>query len=152
MDNKTGAAGDSIVLERPIPRISIAAFCDGKDTVAMMESAAADRRMSKAHVAIQPGGVSGAMCFFALKQTPDLLIVETQSEGDACLRELDQLANVCGDKTKVVVIGRSNDIRLYRELARRGVSEYLFCPLCRYKSSKRSPAFIPVRIRRRSGA
>jgi pilus assembly protein CpaE len=29
----------------------------------------------------------------------------------------------------VVVVGRANDIRLYRELARRGVSEYLVAPL-----------------------
>ena len=45
------------------------------------------------------------------------------------LAELDQLANVCSDTTKVVVIGGANDIRLYRELARRGISEYLVTPV-----------------------
>jgi pilus assembly protein CpaE len=133
MNNKTGAAtdgaaGGAMTQERPVPRISIAVFCDTKDTLTSVESAAADRRLSKAHIAVNPGGVSGAMCFFALKQTPDLLIVETQHEGDAVLQELDQLATVCDEKTKVMVIARTNDIRLYRELARRGISEYLLAP------------------------
>src|SRR5207344_1794238 len=39
-----------------------------------------------------------------------------------------QLANVCDETTKVIVVGRSNDVQLYRELVRRGVSEYLVGP------------------------
>ena len=124
-----GAAGGAASQERLVPRISIAAFCDTPDSFATMEAAAADRRLSKAHIAIGQGGISGAMSSFAMKQTPDLLVVETNSEGDTVLRELDQLATVCDEKTKVLVVGRTNDILLYRELARRGVSEYLLAPL-----------------------
>jgi pilus assembly protein CpaE len=45
------------------------------------------------------------------------------------LWEVDQLAEVCDAGTKVVVVGATNDILLFRELMRRGVSEYLVAPL-----------------------
>ena len=128
MNKGTGAVngGGAGVL---VPRISIAAFCAQNETLSVMQNAASDRRLSKAHVLVQPEGISGAITHFAHKPSPDVLIVETQNEGEAVFAELDQLANVCGDKTKVLVIGRANDIRLYRELARRGVSEYLVSPV-----------------------
>ena len=45
------------------------------------------------------------------------------------LESLDRLAGVCDPDTKVVVIGHVNDVLLYRELMRRGVSEYLIAPV-----------------------
>jgi pilus assembly protein CpaE len=36
---------------------------------------------------------------------------------------------VCDPATKVIIVGRVNDVELYRELMRRGVSEYLVAPL-----------------------
>ena len=69
------------------------------------------------------------MEYFNEHPTPNLLIVETRSQGAAVLAELDRLAKVCDESTKVIVIGRVNDVQLYRELVRRGVSEYLVAPL-----------------------
>ena len=45
------------------------------------------------------------------------------------LGELDRLAEVCDPGTKVIVIGHVNDVLLYRELLRRGVSEYVVAPV-----------------------
>jgi pilus assembly protein CpaE len=115
--------------ERPVPRISIEAFCEFPDTDAALQHAATDRRLSKAHLGIHTGGVKEAFAYFKQNQTPNLLIVETRGQGDAVLQELEQLAVVCDESTKVIVIGRSNDVHLYRELVRRGVSEYLVGPL-----------------------
>jgi pilus assembly protein CpaE len=115
--------------ERPVPRISIEAFCEFPDTDAALQHAATDRRLSKAHLGIHTGGVKEAVQYFKQNQTPNLLIVETRLQGDAVLQELEQLAVVCDESTKVIVIGRSNDVHLYRELVRRGVSEYLVGPL-----------------------
>jgi len=56
-------------------------------------------------------------------------VVETKLHGEEALLELDRLAEVCDPATKVVVVGRSNDVELYRELMRRGASEYLVAPL-----------------------
>ena len=114
--------------ERPVPRIAIEAFCEFPDTTAALQGAAADRRLSKAHFAVRPGGVAEAVAFFSQNQTPNLLIVETQAQGAGVLAELEKLAAVCDESTKVIVIGRSNDVQLYRELVRRGVSEYLVGP------------------------
>jgi len=115
--------------ERPVPRISISAFCGFPDTVEALTSASADRRLSKTHVAIHSGGIEEAAAHFSQNQTPNLLIVETAEQGEAVLGALERLAKVCDESTKVVVIGRLNDVHLYRELVRRGVSEYLVGPL-----------------------
>jgi pilus assembly protein CpaE len=115
--------------ERPVPRISIHAFCEFPDTGAALQRAAADRRLSKANVTVQLGGLQAAVERHSGSVTPNLLIVETRLQGKAALDEIDRLAEVCDPTTKVVIVGRVNDVELYRELIRRGVSEYLVAPL-----------------------
>jgi len=115
--------------ERPVPRISIHAFCEFPDTGAALQRAAADRRLSKAQLEVQLGGMHAATELYTGQVTPNLLIVETKLQGRAAIEEVDRLAEVCDPATKVIVIGRINDVELYRELIRRGVSEYLVAPL-----------------------
>jgi pilus assembly protein CpaE len=115
--------------ERPVPRISIHAFCEFPDTGASLQRAGADRRLSKAHLTVQLGGISAAVEHYNGQVTPNLLVVETKLNGQDALAELDRLAEVCDPATKVIVIGRVNDVELYRELMRRGASEYLVAPL-----------------------
>ncbi|HJR56011.1 MAG TPA: AAA family ATPase [Rhizomicrobium sp.] len=115
--------------ERPVPRISIHAFCEFPDTGAALQRAAADRRLSKAHLQVQLGGIAAAVEHYTGQVTPNLLIVETRLTGQEALGELDALAEVCDPATKVIVVGRVNDVSLYRELMRRGASEYLVAPL-----------------------
>ena len=115
--------------ERPVPRISIHAFCEFPDTGAALQRAGGDRRLSKAHLQVQLGGINAAIEHYTGQITPNLLIVETKLSGAEALGELDRLAEVCDPATKVVVVGRVNDVELYRELMRRGASEYLVGPL-----------------------
>jgi pilus assembly protein CpaE len=115
--------------ERPVPRISIHAFCEFPDTGAALQRAGGDRRLSKAHLQVQLGGVNAAVDHYRGQITPNLLIVETKLSGPQALSELDRLAEVCDPATKVIVVGRSNDVELYRELMRRGASEYLIAPV-----------------------
>ena len=115
--------------ERPVPRISIHAFCEFPDTGAALQRAAADRRLGKAHLTAQLGGLQAAVDHYRGSVTPNLLVVETRLQGKAAMEEVDRLAEVCDPSTKVVVVGRVNDVELYRELMRRGVSEYLVAPL-----------------------
>jgi pilus assembly protein CpaE len=60
--------------------------------------------------------------------TPNVIILETDGRTDI-LAGLDQLAGVCDAGTRVVVVGRMNDVLLYRELVRRGVSDYVLAPV-----------------------
>ena len=115
--------------ERPVPRISIHAFCEFPDTAAALQRATTDRRLAKAHVTVELGGIRGAVEQFTGQLTPNLLIVETRLQGREALDEIDRMAEVCDPTTKVVIVGRVNDVELYRDLIRRGVSEYLVAPV-----------------------
>jgi pilus assembly protein CpaE len=48
---------------------------------------------------------------------------------DGILTGLDSLAEVCDPGSRVIVVGRVNDVTLYRDLMKRGVSEYLVAPI-----------------------
>lgn len=114
---------------RPIPRITIQAFCDTPEIAGTIETAASDRRMSRAHVKVHTGGLGAAAEFYRSAPTPNLIMVESRLPFDEMVGTLDGLAEVCDAGTKVMVIGHSNDVRLYRELLKRGVSEYLVAPV-----------------------
>lgn len=119
---------DSDVIQ-PVPRISIEAFCERPETGALIHHAGSDRRLSRAHVKVELGGLAGAIERFHDESTPNLLIVETGMRGPQLFAQLEELASVCDGDTKLVIIGAANDIALYRELIRRGVSEYLVPPM-----------------------
>ncbi|WP_244635604.1 AAA family ATPase [Chthonobacter albigriseus] len=113
---------------RPIPRIAIQAFCETPEVASVLERAAADRRMAKTHVKIHMGGIEAATDFYGSAPTPNLLFVESTKGRDAVLDAVDRLAGVCDPGTKVILIGTTNDVLLYRELLRRGVSDYMVVP------------------------
>ncbi len=115
--------------ERPVPRISIHGFCEFPDTGAALQRAASDRRLAKAHVQVELGGLQAALDHYAGQATPNLLLIETRLQGKEAVVEIERLAEVCDAATKVLIVGRTNDVELYRELMRRGVSEYLVAPL-----------------------
>lgn len=114
---------------RPIPRISIQAFCEYGATAEIVRIAAEDRRLAKAHVNVHMGGIEAAVLHYQQNPTPNLIVLESSLPRDHLLAELDRLAENCDPGTKVVIIGQVNDVTLYRELLRRGVSEYLVEPV-----------------------
>lgn len=114
---------------RPIPRISIQAFCEVQDTAQAMQVAAEDRRLAKAHVSVHMGGVAAAVAYYQESPTPNLIIIESSMQRGDVLAELDRLAECCDAGTKVIVVGHFNDVMLYRDLLKRGVSEYLVAPV-----------------------
>ena len=116
-------------VEVSIPRIAVHVFAERQDTLAAAERAGQDRRMARATTQIRIGGVSAAVAAYQGEPTPPLIIVECLKDPQTLLWEIDQLAEVCDAGTKVVVIGATNDILLFRELMRRGVSEYLVAPV-----------------------
>jgi pilus assembly protein CpaE len=113
----------------PAPRVSVQAFCETVETAAAVQAAGEDRRLGRAHLKIQMGGIVAANEAYSTSPTPNVIVIETDGRGNEILTGLDQLANVCDAGTRVVVIGRLNDVLLYRELIRRGVSDYLIAPV-----------------------
>ena len=114
---------------RPVPRISIQAFCETEGVAAPVERVAADRRMAKAHLKVHMGGIATAIEFYHQAQTPNLIIVESREEPKQLIAALTRLSEVCDPTSKVVVIGHYNDVGLYRELIRYGISEYIVAPV-----------------------
>jgi len=112
----------------PAPRVSVQAFCETTATAEAMQSAGLDRRLAKAHLTIKMGGVDAAIETYRSVPTPNVIILETEGSNDI-LAGLDQLATVCDAGTRVVVIGNENDVAPYRELVRRGVSDYVVGPV-----------------------
>jgi pilus assembly protein CpaE len=93
-----------------------------------VQSAGEDRRLGKAHLTVQMGGMAAAVETYHTVPTPNVIILETEGRSDI-LAGLDQLATVCDAGTRVVVIGSVNDVAPYRELVRRGVNDYVIGPV-----------------------
>ena len=114
---------------RPLPRISVHAFCESEAMLRAMERCGQDRRMAKVSLKISSASIAAAANMFASAPTPNLLILETSTEPRGIMEELAPLAEVCDPSTKVIIVGRYNDIALYRELIRNGISEYMVGPV-----------------------
>ncbi len=113
----------------PAPRVSVQAFCETVETAAAVQSAGEDRRMAKAHLKIQMGGATAAAEAYRSSPTPNVILIESESRAADILGNLDRLAEVCDPGTRVIVIGRINDVGFYRELTKRGISDYLIAPI-----------------------
>jgi pilus assembly protein CpaE len=114
---------------RPVPRISIQAFCETDGVSGPIERAGEDRRMAKAHLKVHMGGIETAIEFYRSAPTPNLILLESRNEPKELLESLRKLSEVCDPSSKVVIIGHYNDVWLYRELIRSGISEYVVAPV-----------------------
>ena len=113
----------------PAPRVSVQAFCDAVETAASVQAAGEDRRLAKVHLKAKMGGIAAALEAYRNSPTSNVVIIESEHPGPDLLAGLDSLAEVCDVGTRVLVIGRHNDVTLYRELLRRGISDYLISPV-----------------------
>ena len=112
----------------PVPRVSIQAFCETPEAASVIQAAIGDRRMSKAHVKQNMGGAAAAVEAYRNAPTPNVIVIEATSDRDLLVEQLDELSQYCDAGTKVIIVGKVNDIVLYRQLIARGVSEYLVLP------------------------
>ena len=114
----------------PVPRISIQAFCDRRRD--RRRDAGGERRPAHDQGASQGadgrhrGGDRGLS---RLRRRRTSSSSSRTAAARSCSNGLDTLAEVCDAGTRVIVVGHLNDIVLYRELVRRGVSDYLIAPV-----------------------
>lgn len=120
---------DGTMVMKPVPRITIHAFCEQPATGSAIQRAGEDRRLAKAHLTVHMGGIPAAIEQYRQSATPNLIMVEARVSGPELFAQLASLAEVCDAGTKVIVIGHMNDVSLYREMIRQGVNEYLVAPL-----------------------
>lgn len=122
------AAADIATGARLVPRITVQAFCENTQTAQLVEAVLQDRRMSKVALTTHNGGVEGAIETYKSNPTPNLVIVESTLTPGAIIAALGRLSEVCDAATRVIVLGHVNDVLLYRELIRSGISEYVVLP------------------------
>jgi pilus assembly protein CpaE len=113
----------------PAPRVSAQAFCERVETAASVQAAGEDRRLAKVHLQVKMGGIAAAVEAYRNAPTSNVIIIESENPGADLMGGLDALAEVCDAGTRVLVIGHHNDVLLYRELLRRGISDYLISPV-----------------------
>ena len=127
--NLLGEKSDCVVEMFRVPQITLHSFCDSPEMIGTMERTVADRRMSRAHARVHPGGVAAALDLYRKTRSPNVVVIESRAAVTDLHIQLDALANVCVPGTKLIVIGYANDVALYRELLFRGVSEYMVAPI-----------------------
>jgi pilus assembly protein CpaE len=120
------AAGSPLL---SIPKVDIAVFCTSEDVAAAVRTAAIDRRMARATVTVKEGGSREATALYGGVTSPNLVVIENNDDKARLMQALEALAVECVTGTKVIVVGRSNDIGLYKTLLDAGVSDYLLAPL-----------------------
>ena len=113
---------------KALPQIAIHAFCDRQETAGIINETTRDWRMKRTNVKIYMGGLSAAIEYYHKENTPSLILIESGMRGSELFNQLEELASVCDAGTKVVIIGAANDIRLYRQLMEKGVSDYMVPP------------------------
>src|ERR1700731_5244301 len=79
----------------PAPRVSVQAFCETVETAAAIQAAGEDRRMAKAHLRIQMGGLTAAIEAYQNSPTPNVIMLETESRSDDILGGLEKLPEIC---------------------------------------------------------
>ena len=97
-----------------------------KDSEGVVRQALSDVAISD--VEFKTGGVATAIGELGRRPAPRILIVDASGMADAP-SAVTELIGLCVPSTAVLVIGETNDIRLYRQLREAGVSEYFFKPL-----------------------
>ena len=58
--------------------MSVQAFCETVETAAAVQAAGEDRRLGKAHLKIQMGGMAAAIEAYRSSPTPNVIILETE--------------------------------------------------------------------------
>ena len=119
---------DQTLYEQPVPPITIHASWDRPDMGVLLENFAADRRMERASISTERGGLDGAILWLQSNPSPDLLILDSNLRAPEILAGLARLADVIEHGAKIIFVGAVNDIGLMRELSACGI-KYVVPPI-----------------------
>lgn len=111
-----------------LPRLNIAVYGLGEHLLDVASQVMIDRRLVNSKVSIYNGGIRAAIDYYKNNMTPNILIIEVEDSLSQLMNDLFELSEFCDAETHVIIAGRINDVELYRELIRNGISEYLVLP------------------------
>lgn len=99
---------------------------DTKDAFLAIEK---DWRFARVTLSVVDGDVETATKYYQEKNSPDLIIIQTEDIDDSFSDKLENLAGYLSEGTAAIIIGPVNDVNLYRKLVNMGVSDYLVKPV-----------------------
>lgn len=117
--------GTSILL----PESSIAVFSKDPETLESARALEGDWRFARVVVGVEEGSIGNAIASYEEFESPDLLIIQTDTIDEAFTAKLEELAGCCDEHTAAIIIGPVNDVYLYRRMIDMGISDYLVKPI-----------------------
>ena len=88
--SRLSTASEGLQLIAPVPRISVQSFCESTEVATVIDEATKDRRLSKAHVKTHMGGIPAAIEAFRSAPTPNLIVIESDSNRGALVQQLEK--------------------------------------------------------------
>lgn len=112
-----------------LPAAVVAVHSKDQETLQAARDLENDWRFARVNVNDEEGDVTAAIESYSDVDSPDLLIVQTDTIDESFTAQLEELASQCNEGTSAIVIGPDNDVNLYRKLIDMGVSDYLVRPV-----------------------
>ncbi len=112
----------------PASRAELMAFVADAEAEAHLRECLLDLSFSDFQVI--RGGIARAIIHLGERRSPNILIVDV-SDVDMPISRVRDLAEVCEPAVTVIAIGKRNDVGLYRDLMKAGISDYIVKPMTR---------------------
>src|SRR5262249_7506519 len=107
-------------------RASLVAFvADGQSEAALNTCLS---QLSFPHTTIKRGGIGRAIQYLGVERSPERIIVDI-SGASMPASQMHDVAELCEPGVTVIAIGDRNDVGLYRDLVKAGVTEYIVKPV-----------------------
>jgi pilus assembly protein CpaE len=110
----------------PARRAALMAFVADAEAEAYLRECLSD--LSFSNFKIMRGGIVRAINHLGEQRSPKILIVDV-SDVEMPASRVHDLAEVCEPAVTVIAIGKRNDVGLYRDLMKAGISDYIVKPV-----------------------
>lgn len=104
--------------------VSVLVFAESEDLASAADAAVKDPRLSRSRVDVHRSDVRAAVEWLANNPSPDVLIIGIPTGPDLWER-METLAENVEPHCRVVVVGESDSIAVFREMTTRGVADYM---------------------------
>ncbi len=112
-----------------LPSATVDLFLRDKATIEAARALETDWRFARVNIRVTEGNVENAIELYGETNSPEIIMIETDTTDEGFIGRLGELSGRCNEKTSAVVIGPVNDVNLYRKLTAMGVSDYLVRPV-----------------------
>jgi len=112
--------------KQPLGRPAFLAFVSDGETETLLRECVSE--LVPGNGSIMRGGIAKAVTHLGQHRSPQILIVDI-SGVELPISRVNELADVCEPGVAVIAIGNRDEIGLYRELLRAGVTDYVVKPL-----------------------